>query len=169
MGQKKKLRKEHKKARRVQLNNAILKALQDHRDVVRRVQKRTTVWVTIRFICAVVLFAMAISGYLDLDAAAAGDLIFSVAGAFLLSSLLCQGMRIFAWLILAGTAYSIANFLLSLGRIGPYLVHSPVLILSMGVMILDIVTSLVVMIPLVRDPGYKALAAERKQIHNTIR
>ncbi len=168
MDQKKKLRKEHKKVRRVQLNSAILKALQAHGDVVRRVQKRTGIWVTIRCVCAVVLLAMAVPGYLDLNATAA-NLVPSVAGAFLLSALLCRGLRIFAWLSLAGTAYSTANFLLSLGYIGPYLASSPVLILSMGVTILDIVTSFAVMIPLVRDPGYKALAAELKQLRNTIR
>lgn len=168
MNEKKKLRQEQKKMRREQLNTASQKVLEAHEDVVVRVQQVTSVWIVVRCICTIVLLAMGVLGYLNLNAIVA-NLVLSVAAAFVFAWLLRRGLRIFAWLGLVGGVYGMLNFLLSLADVGPYLAAAPLLILALGAMMLDTLTLFVVMVLLVRNADYKALAAELNHLRNTTR
>lgn len=168
MNEEKKLRQEQKKMRREQLNAASQKVLQAHGDVVARVQQMTSVWIVIRCVCTMVLLAMGVMGYLSLGGIAA-NLVLSLAAAFAFAWLLRRGLRIFAWLGVVGSVYGMLNFLLSLGSVGPYMAAAPLLILGLGAMMLDTLTQFVIMVLLVRDPDYKALAAELDKLRDSLR
>ena len=154
--------------RREQLNAASQKVLEAHGEVVARVQQMTSAWIVVRCACTIVLLAIGVLGYLNLSAIVA-NLVLSVAAAFVFAWLLRRGLRIFAWLGLVGGVYGMLNFLLSLADIGPYLAAAPLLALGLGAMMLDALTQFVVMVLLVRNADYKALAAELNHLRDTIR